>query len=104
MDDQLFGMKSDNPGDADRLLEGLVECAARQQGCLVVDVHEYVFDAALFPGWAATYRRLLAQLAQRGDFWLATPAEIARHWRARYDRLLAESSGLSLGLALAEAA
>lgn len=96
MDDQLFGMTAFNPGDRTDLLLGLVETAASQGGCVLVDVHEYVYDEALFPGWAETYRRLFEHLVQRGDFWIATPAAIAQHWRQRDEDIRKQSAGLGL--------
>lgn len=99
MDDQLFSMRAHNPGDRMARLRELIDGAADQGGCFVMDVHEYVFDDALFPEWAATYQRAWAYLRERGDFWFATPLEIAQHWRARHAALEAESHGLMLGRA-----
>jgi len=98
MDDQLFGQRAYNPGDRMALLQDLADRAARLGGSLVIDVHEYVWDDALFPDWARTYRGLLEYLRERGDFWLATPAEIAQHWAARYTALVRASRGLRKGM------
>jgi hypothetical protein len=94
MDDQLFGQRACNPGDRHEILRALANRTAHQEGCLVVDLHDYVFDDALFPGWVQTYRRLWEYLLDRGDFWLATPGEIAAHWIARYRALEQGSCGL----------
>jgi hypothetical protein len=37
-------------------------------------------------------------LRGRGDFWFATPAEVAAHWVARHQTLAAASFGLGQGL------
>jgi hypothetical protein len=97
MDDQLFGMQAYNPGDRSKLLRALADRVAEQGGCLLIDVHNYVFDDILFPEWAATYRRLWEYLLDRGDFWFGTPAEIANHWIARYESLVKASRGLREG-------
>jgi hypothetical protein len=99
MDDQLFGMEAHNPGGRWDNLSALVRQVTKQGGCLHVDVHNYVYDDALFPGWAQTYRRLLEHVLDTGEFWFATPAEIAEHWIARYTSLVQASLGLEGGLA-----
>ncbi len=95
MDDHLFSQRADNPGDRRALLDGLVQRAAQQQGMLLVDIHEYVYDDALFPGWSATYRALWEALFARGDVWFATPEAIAQHWIARANAIERASSGLT---------
>lgn len=75
----------------------LVERVAAQQGLFVANVHDYVFDDVLFPGWLATLRAALEHITARGDFWLTTPATIARHWADRYRQLVTQSSGLEEG-------
>ena len=99
MDDQVFGHQADNPGPRHENLQALADQAAKQEGCLLIDVHNYVFDDALFPGWADSYRRLWQYLLDRGDFWLATPAEIAKHWIGRHEALVQASLGLKEGAA-----
>lgn len=94
MDDHLFGQRADNPGDRRALLGGLAATTAAQGGLLLVDVHDYVFDDALFPGWARAYDELWGELFARGDVWLATPGEVAAHWAARQAALEAASAGL----------
>ncbi|RRR67189.1 MAG: hypothetical protein EI684_19340 [Candidatus Viridilinea halotolerans] len=94
MDDHLFGQRQDNPGDRMLLLSGLVQRTAAHGGMLLVDVHDYVYDDALFPDWAATYRKLWADLFRRKDVWFATPGAIAEHWRARQALIERVSSGL----------
>ncbi len=99
MDDHLFGQRADNPGDRRSLLHGLVETTAQQGGLLLVDVHDYVYDDALFPGWAAAYRELWEHLFTRGDVWFATPVAIATHWADRQAMLEHASTGLEPGAA-----
>lgn len=94
MDDHLFGQRADNPGDRRTLLHSLVETAAQQGGLLLVDVHDYVYDDTLFPGWAAAYRELWEELFARGDVWFATPGAIATHWADRQAMLEQASAGL----------
>lgn len=96
MDDHLFGQKQFNPGDRQTLLAELRETVTRQGGLLLVDVHDYVYDDKLFPGWAATYRALWEDLAARGRVWFATPAVIAEHWRQRAAQISAVSEGFGL--------
>jgi len=91
MDSQLFLKRTANPGSPNEVLRALADQTAAQGGLLLVNVHDYVFDEALFPGWSATVRHLWEYLVARGDFWIATPAAIADHWRDRYQRLLAAS-------------
>ena len=99
MDDQLFGQWKSNRGDRLELLRTLADRAAMQGGALTVDMHDYVFDSALFPGWTQTYRSLWEYLLGRKDFWFATPADIAEHWIARYTALVGASRGLNAGMA-----
>jgi len=99
MDNQLFGMRKDNPGDRLRLLCNLAARAADQGGCLLIDIHDYVFDDALFPGWARTYQQLWEHLLKSGDFWFVTAAEIAGYWRKRYSTILELSYGIDKGIA-----
>jgi AbrB family looped-hinge helix DNA binding protein len=93
MEDQLFGQRADNPGDRRAILQGLVERVVSQHGRLMVDAHEYVFDDDLYPGWAATYRRLWEEVCGRGDLWVATPVAITTHWRHRHRALLDARQG-----------
>ena len=99
MDDQLFGQRDDNPGDRLTLLGDLADRAAEHGGCLLIDIHDYVLDETLFPGWAQTYEQLWAHLWHRGDFWFGTPAEIAEHWLRRYTNFIQMSDGLDEGMA-----
>jgi peptidoglycan/xylan/chitin deacetylase (PgdA/CDA1 family) len=94
MDDQLFRRRHANPGDRPTILATLVDTVVRHEGCLMVDIHEYVFDDALFPEWRATYESLLMHVASRSDIWCALPRDIAQHWRARTLRLQQLSHGL----------
>jgi hypothetical protein len=98
MDDQLFSLHEHNPGNGLEILRTLADRAVEQEGYLLVDLHDYVFDDTLFPGWTQTYHRLWDNLRARGTFWFATPAEVAEHWSARYTTLLQESEGLREGL------
>ena len=101
MDDQLFQFRAYNQVRPTRLetLKLLAERVACQGGCLTVDIHDYVYDDHLFPGWRQTYQDLLHYLQERGDYWFATPLEIARHWAGRYRQILDLSQGLKEGLA-----
>jgi hypothetical protein len=96
MDDHLFGYQKDNPGDRFDVLRALADNAAEQGGCLNIDVHDYVFDDLLFPGWAKTYQDLWEYITSRSDFWVATPGRIADHWIERYSSIIQSSQGLSL--------
>jgi hypothetical protein len=98
MDDQLFGQRADNPGDRLKILGDLANRAAEQQGCLLIDIHDYVFDNILFPGWTQTYAQLWEYLLSRQDFWFATPAQIAEHWTTRYEAIIRSSQGLNQGM------
>lgn len=104
MDSQLFLQRDANPGEPDEVLRALADQTAAQGGLLLVNVHDYVFDDVLFPGWSATLRRLWEYLRARSDFWMAAPAEIAAHWHARYRRLLASSVGLGVERCIAAVA
>ena len=98
MDDHLFGHLKHNPGDRFETLQTLIDKAAEHGGCLVIDVHDYVFDDTLFPNWRKTYYWLIKNLIDRSDFWIATPGEIADHWTSRYSSILDLSYGLREGL------
>ena len=98
MDDQLFGLKEYNPGDRKCLLRSLVDRVSETEGCLSVNIHEYVYEDDLFPDWARSYKDLWAYVLSRGNYWLATPLEIAEYWMNRYQNIVAESRGLRLGL------
>lgn len=93
MDDQLFRMKAHNPGAPTTILDELIARVAAQRGCFMIDVHEYVYDEALFPGWADAYRYAIRQMADRGDVWFATPSDVARHWRTRAEAIARSSRG-----------
>ena len=97
MDNHLFGHLEKNPGTRRENLQVFINKAAEQGGCLVVDIHGYVFDDTLFPGWRKTYRWLVENLIDRSDFWIATPGEIADHWIKRYNSIANESYGLEEG-------
>jgi hypothetical protein len=97
MDQQLLQYGDLNPGDPAELLRGLVSTTAEQGGCLVANIHDYTFDPELFPGWSRTYEELLAELSDRGDFWVETPGAVAEHWRSRAGEIEAASSGLEDG-------
>lgn len=101
MDDQLFTYIQYNQIKPTRLetLKIIADRVAEQGGCLSLDVHEYVYDERLFPGWRQTYYDLLVYLKDKGDFWFDTPLKISNHWRSRYCQILAVSQGLDLGLA-----
>jgi hypothetical protein len=98
MDDQLFGYKMYNQGDIFDSLRMLANTAAQQGGCLSVNVHDYVYDEKLYPGWSKTYLWLIDYIMDRSDFWIATPAEISKHWKNRYHKILQDSLGLEKGV------
>lgn len=98
MDDQLFGLKKYNPGYKELLLRNLADRTSENVGCLCVNIHEYVFENDLFPGWAKSYVDLWQYVINQGNYWIATPLEIAEHWMRRYQSILAESRGLKLGM------
>ena len=98
MDNQVFGHASFNETHTaearDEALAALVNRAADTGGVFVSDIHEYVFDDALFPDWRGTHDRLWDAIVARGDAWIAPPAEVARQWRGHEQRLHAASQGL----------
>jgi hypothetical protein len=96
MDDQLFGYAAHNgSGSRQALIGELVETARAQGGLLLADMHEYVFDPVLFPGWAKTWFELFGGLAADTDFHLARPVDLARHWTTRADAIAKASLGLA---------
>lgn len=97
MDAQLAQRADLTQAQRDAIVGELVDRVAAQQGLFVANVHDYVFDDVLFPGWLATLRAALERMNERSDYWIATPATIARHWSDRYRQLLALSSGLAEG-------
>ena len=97
LDSQLARRADLTQSQRNAVISELVDRVAEQQGLFVANVHEYVFDELLFPGWLATLRAALDRIIQRNDFWIATPAEIARHWEERHRKLLACSAGLQEG-------
>jgi peptidoglycan/xylan/chitin deacetylase (PgdA/CDA1 family) len=96
MDDQLYGNKKFNPGETSVILDRLVNRTAEQEGCMVVTMHEYIYDDLLYPGWVRTYKQLLEKIMARGDFWITSLGEITDHWRKRQHELLSHSLGLDL--------
>lgn len=94
MDAQLAQRSDLTQQQREAIVCDLVDRAAVQQGLFVANVHDYVFDEVLYPGWLATLRAALERIVARGDFWVATPITIARHWSDRYQQLLTLSSGL----------
>jgi hypothetical protein len=95
MDDQLFGHRLDNPGERLEIWRALADTTALQGGCLLMDIHEYVFDDVLFPGWAKMHREFWEYLASRSDFWIDTPRKIASHWIDRHSSIVQASQGLA---------
>jgi hypothetical protein len=97
MDAQLSQRADLSQPQREAMVIALVDSVAAQRGLFVANIHDYVFDEVLFPGWLATLRVALERITTRGDFWVATPAAIAAHWRQRYQQLLSFSSGLAEG-------
>ncbi len=95
MDAQLFRHRRWNPGDRLAVVQALAARALEQGGCLMIDVHDYVFDEILYPDHASTYRGLLEYLCASSDVWVDTPGRIAEHWQARYHLLTTASYGLT---------
>jgi hypothetical protein len=99
MDDHVFGRLQDNGGERLPLLRSLVDRAAAQGGCFTVNVHDYVFDDILFPEWRRTFETVWQLVIESGDFWIATPLEVAQHWVRRSAAVTARSTGLTEGRA-----
>jgi hypothetical protein len=98
MDAQLFTYLGEAAATERRqeVLAGLLHTAATTGGLFVADMHEYVFDDALYPGWSRLWRWCWEQVMGHRDVWTALPRDIARHWRARERDLVAASHGLEL--------
>ena len=99
MDAQLFLYDSGEFRSKERrhaLLARLIDSAAASHGLLVADMHDYVFDEVLYPGWREAWQWLWEQVSGRSDVWIALPREIARHWRQRKQVLAAASRGLQV--------
>jgi hypothetical protein len=94
MDDHLFGYLKFNEGNRHNTLQSLINVTAEQKGCLVVNIHDYVFDDVLFPDWKETYIWLVKKIIERSDYWIATPNEIADHWINRYNTIVKDCTGL----------
>jgi hypothetical protein len=94
MDAQLLAHRRIDRQAVGRALDDLVRRVAAESGLFLADVHEYVFDDVLYPGWAQAYLDLVKRLAARGDFWMATPRAVAEHWMRRHARICQESTGL----------
>ena len=98
MDAQLMQRTDLTQPQRETLACELIDRTATHGGLFVANVHDYVFDDELYPGWLATLRAGLEHVVARGDFWIATPAAIAQHWIERYRILREASAGLTLGL------
>lgn len=97
MDAQLMQRKELTQAQREATITALVDRTAAYGGLFIANVHDYVFDEVLFPGWLAVLRAALDRMVERGDFWFATPAAVALHWRERYKRLVQSSTGLDEG-------
>jgi hypothetical protein len=95
MDSQRLNYRTPPSAAQVNQLRNLIDHVADVGGSFVIDIHDYVFDDALFPGWSDTYRQLLAHAHARGDFWFATPAQLATHWLTRHHELRQASLGLN---------
>jgi hypothetical protein len=98
MDDQLFGYLNHNPGNRLETLQKIIDKTAEHGSCIVVSVHNYVFDDTLFPDWRKTYLWFVKNLVDRSDFLIGKPEEIADHWIKRYSSIFNLSHGLREGL------
>lgn len=94
MDSQLLAGRHVDRPSAQETLTDLVDRVASESGLFLNDMHDYVFDDALYPGWAHAYLDLMKHLVSRGDFWVATPGAIADHWIGRHARICTGSAGL----------
>lgn len=94
MDAQLFLRTHMTTAVRQDLLRSLADRTLAQGGCLMVDVHDYVFDGVLFPGWTAAFQGLWEYVADSGAFWMETPARIAAYWRERHTTIMRASTGL----------
>jgi hypothetical protein len=94
MDSQLLARRHVDHVTVQHTLEDLVNRVARESGLFLSNVHDYVFDDILYPGWARAYLDLHEWLQSRTDFWLATPGAIADHWTGRHARICKDSTGL----------
>lgn len=91
MDDHLFGYAAGIAATERRArIDALVETVRDSGGVLCVDWHVRVLNETFFPRWGEAYRYLLSRVA---DAYVATPAEIARHWEEREQQLRAASNG-----------
>lgn len=97
MDDHLFHHQKENPGDRFQILKGLSDRVIKQGGCLLIDVHDYVFDEVLFPQVTSTYSRLLEYIMNTSSFWVDTPVNVVRHWKTRASFILDSSEGFIEG-------
>lgn len=95
MDDHMFWHRADNLDRDPELLRRLARVTREQGGCLVSDIHDYAINEAVWPGWLQQFRTLWSHL-QGSDVWRATPAEVARHWVSRHERLQTASAGLEI--------
>jgi hypothetical protein len=95
MDEHSFCHWQGDRGTAADAVDAIVDTVVAVGGCLVSDVHEYMVDDALHPGRFAAARALTTRVATDSSFWVATPRDLARHWRARRTALAA-STGLGV--------
>ena len=98
MDDHFFGYASlnNNGGGPGARVKYLLRRAAELEGCLLADIHEYVFDQDLFPGWRETFQLLMREALADSDAYVALPGDIARWWRERTRQLREASGGLTV--------
>ena len=82
-EDHFFRHRDGHTGDLAARLRRLADVAERQGACLVLNVHQYVYDARLFPGRRPLFEEAARDLVSRSGFWAATPNQIARHWTER---------------------
>lgn len=97
MDEHLFRYRKINSGDRNVLLNELVKKVLLQRGCLMIDVHDFVYDEVLFPGWRSTFESLLERLLENSEIWVEKPSTIASHWTRRVRELENQSYGLDSG-------
>lgn len=95
MDEHSF-LHWHGPPTSAAAVDELVETVVSVGGCLLMNVHEYMVDDRLHPGRFATARALVSRVAHDSGVWVATPKELASHWRTRRASLEAVSRGLAL--------
>lgn len=81
MDDHLFGYAGlGYQAGPEAEIEALLASVREVGGIFLADYHLRVLNQTFFPGWADTYRYLLARVAADSEAFSDTPANLARRW------------------------